>query len=142
MQVRRSQRVQAAPSQRRPSLLSRILHPNVGTTGKTHPAPKSSSPVFGRKKKTHRPIFGSSNKNPVIGSNSNSNPITGRRKNGALFGRKKQTGPAAIMNPNQSTRRESVGQKFTRLVSGRPKQTTTDKILGRPAGGRKSRPLF
>jgi hypothetical protein len=140
MQLRRSQRVKAAPAQRGPSFLSRLLHPNAGPTIQTRPAKKTSSPLFGRKKKSHTPILGSSNNNPVIGSNSNS--ITGRKKNGPLFGRKKRTGPAAIINPNQSVRRESVGQKINRLISGRPKQTTADKILNRPAGGRKRRQLF
>jgi hypothetical protein len=135
MQLRRSQRNQAATGERRPSLLSRLLHPTTGAT--------TSSTLFGRKKKSHTPILGSSNNDGVIGSNSNSNPITGRRKHGPLFGRKKKTGIAAILDPNQSVRQESVGDKINRFITGRPKQSTADRILGRGGSeGTKRRQLF
>lgn len=146
--LRRSNRVrvQANAGTRRPSLLSRLLHPGGAGTGSrgvptSHTSTKPNTPLFGRKKRS--PVLGSSNNTP-IGSSSKNDPIIGKRKSRPLFGRKKRNGPAAIVNPNNnSARRESLGQKFNRLVSGQNKKSRRSNIMpGTTTGGTKNKHLF
>lgn len=124
MPMRRSDRRQVTTRTRKPNFIDRLLNTGGSTGHTSRTSTKGSSPLFSRKKKSHTPVIGLSNNNtPTIGSNSNKNPITGKKKSGPLFGRRKRTGPAAIVNPNNSGRQESIGEKFNRIVSGKPRKS-------------------
>jgi len=130
MPIRRSDRLQATTGTRKPNFIDRLLNTGASRGLTSHTSTNRSNPLFSRKKKSHTPVIGSSNNNwPTIGSNSNKNPITGKKKSGPLFGRRKRTGPAAIVNPNSPGRQESVGEKFNRFVSGKPRKSGPQKKM-------------
>jgi len=140
MPTRQSDRLQVSAGTRKPNFIDRLLNTGLSRGPTSHTSTRNSTPLFGRKKKSRTPIIDSSNNHgPKIGSNSNSNPITGKKKSGPLFGRKKRTGPAAIVNPNNSGRRESVAEKFNRIVSGKPRKSGPQRTMDRVTGTKRNR---